>query len=252
MAFIVALNLTKWAIMLAGYIDHSRQQKALEKEWRKGPDMVQSYWDGRCFYPYAWDGFSVDAHLGRWYYVAGHMPRFKQHCSCIMVEYTRTNKEDTLRVEEKCQLDILSDARSVPTLFLSEDVRTGEMKNLTRKKWGDNGVYRVEYADPFYNDNFTKACEGPNYIVSEQKSDHAIIQGANFSSLYILSRSPDVEDHVIDRWIHEARILSSWPRRTPLPKTVKRSCTRDGVQRPSIGNSVKFNNKGVQNNKGLV
>ncbi|PHH77529.1 hypothetical protein CDD80_506 [Ophiocordyceps camponoti-rufipedis] len=158
--------------------------------------LVQTYWDGDCFYPYGWDGFKVDAHLGRWFYVAGHEPKFKQRCSCVTVEYTR-KKRNRIGVEEHCQLEEFQQGINVTGLFLSEDWRKGVMEPPP-KRWGKNGVYRVEFQDAFHNDNYTQACMGPNYIVADQKPDHSIVIAANMSRLYILARSPYVNDKTID------------------------------------------------------
>lgn len=52
------------------------------------PNVVQSTWDGKCFYPTPDAAFDLESYLGRWYQVAGTVAPFTAGCKCIFAQYS--------------------------------------------------------------------------------------------------------------------------------------------------------------------
>lgn len=50
-------------------------------------NVVQSLWDGHCYYPTGDAGFNLKSYLGRWYQVAGTLAPFTAGCKCISADY---------------------------------------------------------------------------------------------------------------------------------------------------------------------
>ncbi|KAM0689757.1 hypothetical protein Q7P36_010628 [Cladosporium allicinum] len=153
-------------------------------------NAVPSSWDGSCYYPKPDIGFQLESYLGKWFQVAGTVAPFTAGCKCIQAQY-ELNDNGTVAVNNTCQaqgqaINILGTAAPADPTY------------------GAAGVFQVGFpgqAGP--------SCPGPNYIVQDYTGDFAIVQSNNFTTLFVLSREREVEDDVLDVWIHRAGLLGS-------------------------------------------
>ncbi|TKW52742.1 Outer membrane lipoprotein Blc [Colletotrichum tanaceti] len=154
------------------------------------PNVVQSTWDGTCFYPTPDAAFDVEAYLGRWYQVAGTVAPFTAGCKCIYAQYS-LNDDGTVKVNNTCE----TPERAVNILGTASPADPS---------YGAKGVLRVQFpGQP------GPVCAGPNYIVQDYTPDFALVQSSNFSTLFVLSRQQNPEDAVLDAWIARAGFLGS-------------------------------------------
>ncbi|GJC93140.1 Lipocalin-like domain-containing protein [Colletotrichum higginsianum IMI 349063] len=154
------------------------------------PNVVQSTWDGKCFYPTPDAAFDVEAYLGRWYQVAGTVAPFTAGCKCIYAQYS-LNDDGTVKVNNTCE----TPERAVNILGTAAPADPS---------YGAKGVLRVQFpGQP------GPECAGPNYIVQDYTPDFALVQSSNFSTLFVLSRQQNPEDAVLDAWIARAGQLGS-------------------------------------------
>ncbi|KAL6868832.1 hypothetical protein ACO1O0_000154 [Amphichorda felina] len=153
-------------------------------------NVVQSLWDGHCYYPTGDAGFNLKSYLGRWYQVAGTLAPFTAGCKCISADYA-LNDNGSVQVNNTCERNGQS----------SGVLGTASPANAA---YGAGGVFRVQFPGRSAPD-----CPGPNYIVQDYAGDFAIVQSNNFSTLFILSREQHPEDSVLDAWIKRAGLLGS-------------------------------------------
>jgi len=154
------------------------------------PNVVQSTWDGRCFYPTPDAAFDLEAYLGRWYQVAGTLAPFTAACKCIFAQYS-LNGDGTVKVNNTCE----AGGRAVNILGAAEPADPS---------YGAKGVLRVQFpGQP------GPSCAGPNYIVQDYTPDFALVQSNNFTTLFVLSRQQNPEEAVLDAWIARAGQLGS-------------------------------------------
>jgi len=154
------------------------------------PNVVQSTWDGRCFYPTPDAAFDLEAYLGRWYQVAGTLAPFTAACKCIFAQYS-LNDDGTVKVNNTCE----AGGRAVNILGAAEPADPS---------YGAKGVLRVRFpGQP------GPSCAGPNYIVQDYTPDFALVQSNNFTTLFVLSRQQNPEEAVLDAWIARAGQLGS-------------------------------------------
>jgi len=154
------------------------------------PNVVQSTWDGRCFYPTPDAAFDLEAYLGRWYQVAGTLAPFTAACKCIFAQYSQ-NDDGTVKVNNTCE----AGGRAVNILGAAEPADPS---------YGAKGVLRVQFpGQP------GPSCAGPNYIVQDYTPDFALVQSNNFTTLFVLSRQQNPEEAVLDAWIARAGQLGS-------------------------------------------
>ncbi|GAO18617.1 hypothetical protein UVI_02062090 [Ustilaginoidea virens] len=139
------------------------------------PAVAPALWDGSCFYPVADEGFTLDSYAGTWYQVAGTLATFTAGCRCIHAQYS-VNKDGSVKVVNICE-------------------RNGRLGSITGvatladARYGKTGVFQVHFPH-----QRPSTCPGPNYIIQEYKKDLAIVQSSNFSNVFILSRSPQVDE----------------------------------------------------------
>ncbi|OAQ97357.1 hypothetical protein LLEC1_01282 [Akanthomyces lecanii] len=161
--------------------------------------VAPALWDGKCFYPQADASFKLDTYPGRWYQLAGTLARFTAGCKCISARYD-INDDGSLYVNNTCQ-------RGDKQTFIEGEAVAADAA------YGKVGALRVRFpGQP------PLSCDGPNYIVQEHTGDIAIVQSANFSNLFILSREQHLEEKSLNSqaWIDRAVKLG-----TPRDKIVK-------------------------------
>ncbi|KAK2031040.1 lipocalin-like domain-containing protein [Colletotrichum zoysiae] len=143
------------------------------------PNVVQSTWDGRCFYPAPDAAFDLEAYLGRWYQVAGTVAPFTAGCKCIFAQYS-LNDNGTVKVNNTCE----AGGRAVNILGTAAPADPS---------YGAKGVLRVQFpGQP------GPSCAGPNYIVQDYTPDFALVQSNNFTTLFVLSRQQSPEETLLD------------------------------------------------------
>ncbi|GKT58240.1 lipocalin-like domain-containing protein [Colletotrichum tofieldiae] len=154
------------------------------------PNVVQSTWDGKCFYPTPDAAFDLEAYLGRWYQVAGTVAPFTAGCKCIFAQYS-LNDNGTVKVNNTCE----AGDRAINILGTAAPADPS---------YGAKGVLRVQFpGQP------GPACAGPNYVVQDYTPDFALVQSNNFTTLFVLSRQQNPEEAVLDAWIARAGQLGS-------------------------------------------
>ncbi|KAK2041981.1 lipocalin-like domain-containing protein [Colletotrichum somersetense] len=154
------------------------------------PNVVQSTWDGRCFYPAPDATFDLEAYLGRWYQVAGTVAPFTAGCKCIFAQYS-LNDNGTVKVNNTCE----AGGRAINILGTAAPADPS---------YGAKGVLRVQFpGQP------EPSCAGPNYIVQDYTPDFALVQSNNFTTLFVLSRQQNPEETLLDAWIARAGQLGS-------------------------------------------
>ncbi|EGX91544.1 Calycin-like protein [Cordyceps militaris CM01] len=179
--------------------------------------VAPALWDGKCFYPQPDTTFALDTYPGRWYQLAGTLARFTAGCKCISARYDIN--DGSLYVNNTCQ-------RGDKQTFIEGEAVAAD------EAYGKVGVLRVRFpVQP------PLACDGPNYIVQEYTGDLAIVQSANFSNLFILSRAQHVDEDCLDAssrdrdpddeagWIDRAVELGT--PREKIAKTDQNDCNND-------------------------
>ncbi|KAK1974697.1 lipocalin-like domain-containing protein [Colletotrichum cereale] len=154
------------------------------------PNVVQSTWDGRCFYPTPDAAFDLEAYLGRWYQVAGTLAPFTAGCKCIFAQYS-LNDNGTVKVNNTCE----AGDRAINILGTAAPADPS---------YGAKGVLRVQFPG-----RPGPSCAGPNYIVQDYTPDFALVQSNNFTTLFVLSRQKNPKEAVLDAWIARAGQLGS-------------------------------------------
>ncbi|OAA70412.1 Calycin-like protein [Cordyceps fumosorosea ARSEF 2679] len=169
-------------------------------------DVAPALWDGKCFYPQADAGFKLETYPGRWYQLAGTLARFTAGCKCISARYD-INDDGSLYVNNTCQ-------RGDKQTFIEGKAVAADAA------YGKAGVLRVRFpGQP------PLSCDGPNYIVQEYTGAIAIVQSANFSNLFILSREQHIQEESLNTWIDRAVKLGT-PRQD-IVKTDQEDCKND-------------------------
>lgn len=135
-------------------------------------------------------GFEIDRYLGKWYEIARLDHRFERGLDRVTAEYS-LNDDGTIRVVNRGY------AR-----------KTGRWEEATGKasfvREDDVGYLKVSFFGPFYG----------SYVVFElDKVDYyyAFVAGPSISYLWLLARSPNVDEAVVDRFVEKAKALGVNP-----------------------------------------
>jgi len=131
-------------------------------------------------------GFELDRYLGTWYEIARLDHPFERGLSNITANYS------------------LRDDGGVKVINRGYDVAKQEWDEAEGKAYfvGDKdvGQLKVSFFGPFYG--------GYNVIELDQEGyQYSMVAGPDRSYLWILSRSPDLDDAVLDRLVAKAREL---------------------------------------------
>jgi len=159
--------------------------------------VAPALYDGKCFYPQPdAANFDLESYLGRWYQVAGTAFGPTAGCKCVFAEYS-LNDNGTVNVFNSCELD----GRQIPIRGTATPVDA---------VYGEAGVFRVQFPG-----TPPEECPGPNYIVQDilpaglADNSFAIVQAANFTTLFLLSRSQNVPEDQINAWLQRAGRLGT-------------------------------------------
>lgn len=132
------------------------------------------------------DGFDLARYLGKWYEIARLDHSFERGLSRVTAEYS-TRDDGGVRVINRGYSE-----------------RDGEWREAEGKAYfvntPDQGYLKVSFFGPFYG----------AYVVIELDHDgyqYALVSGPDRSYLWLLSRTPTMDDAVKDRLVARARAL---------------------------------------------
>ena len=132
------------------------------------------------------DEFDLNRYLGKWYEIARLDHSFERGLESVVAEYT------------------LREDGGVSVINRGFSTKTKKWKQAEGKAYfvrtRDEGYLKVSFFGPFYS----------SYIVFElDKVDYqyAFVTGPNSSYLWLLSRTPAVDQELIDQFIRKSRSL---------------------------------------------
>ncbi|KAL5380974.1 hypothetical protein DPSP01_007506 [Paraphaeosphaeria sporulosa] len=154
------------------------------------PLVQDALYDGHCFYPRPTPNFNLTAYLGTWYQVAGTPFGPTAGARCVTAEYA-LNPNGTVRVVNTAAVG-------------PQEIRIEGTATPVDAAYARAGAFKVEFPS-----TPAGGCEGPNYIVQEFCTDHALVQTQNWTTLYVLSREREPAPALVDAWIDRAVALGS-------------------------------------------
>ena len=129
--------------------------------------------------------FDLERYLGRWYEIARLDHRFERGLTAVTAEYSR-REEGGVRVVNR-----------------GYDADAGEWQSATGKAFSidapDTGRLKVSFFGPFYG--------AYNVIALDDDYRWAMIAGPTRDYLWILARTPTLDDDVVSRLVGEAERL---------------------------------------------
>ncbi|QIL90750.1 lipocalin [Microbulbifer sp. SH-1] len=128
------------------------------------------------------DDFTLDRYLGRWYEIARLDHSFERGLSRVTAEYSLRDDGGVKVVNRGFDAEHARWKESVGKAFFVGEPNVGHLK--------------VSFFGPFYG----------SYVIFELDDDyrHAMISGPDRSYLWLLSRTPTVDDPVKKRFIQRA------------------------------------------------
>ncbi|MDX1697298.1 MAG: lipocalin family protein [Thiohalobacterales bacterium] len=131
-------------------------------------------------------GFDADRYLGKWYEIARLDHSFERGLDNVTAEYSR---------REDGGLTVINRGR---------DSKEGTWKQADGKAYfvgeADTGHLKVSFFGPFYGSYVVFELDRENY-------QYAFVAGYNRKYLWLLSRTPAVEDELVARFVSRARQL---------------------------------------------
>jgi len=128
--------------------------------------------------------FDVNRYLGKWYEVARLDHSFERGLEQVSAEYT------------------LLDNGRVKVVNRGFSTKNNEWKEAIGKAFlagrTDEGYLKVSFFGPFYSSYVVFGLDEENY-------QYAYVSGPNHSYLWLLSRTPKVEEEVITRFVDTAK-----------------------------------------------
>ena len=130
--------------------------------------------------------FELDRYLGSWYEIARLDHSFERGLSNVTAQYS------------------LQDDGGVRVINRGYSAKKGEWKEAEGKAFfvggEDQGYLKVSFFGPFYGSYVVFELDHDNY-------EYAFISGPDRSYLWLLSRTPEVDDEIIRRFEEQARSL---------------------------------------------
>jgi apolipoprotein D and lipocalin family protein len=132
------------------------------------------------------EDFSADKYLGKWYEIARLDHSFERGLDQVTAEYTKR------------------DDGGIKVINRGYSIKSGKWKEAEGKAYfvGDSetGHLKVSFFGPFYGSYIVFELDKTNY-------QYAFVAGYNKSYLWLLSRTPDVDQNLIDKFINKSREL---------------------------------------------
>lgn len=127
--------------------------------------------------------FNVQRYLGRWYEIARFDFRFEKNMNNVSAEYS-TNPDGSIKVSNM----------GFDTKKQMWKQKTGRAKFVGTK---DQGALKVSFFGPFYSDY--------TVIALDEDYSYSLVAGANKKLLWILSRTPNMPDEIIESYLQIAK-----------------------------------------------
>ena len=125
------------------------------------------------------DDFELDRYLGKWYEIARLDHSFERGLDNITAEYS------------------LRDDGGVRVINSGYSIQDNELQQAEGKAYfvdsTDSGHLKVSFFGPFYG----------SYVIFEldkQNYEYAFVSGPNTSYLWLLSRTPDIDESILQRF----------------------------------------------------
>ncbi|MBT8129055.1 MAG: lipocalin family protein [Gammaproteobacteria bacterium] len=129
------------------------------------------------------DDFELNRYLGKWYEIARLDHRFERGLSQVTADYALLDN---------------GDVKVVNRGFSSDSDAWEQVEGKARFVGDETTAHlKVSFFGPFYS----------SYVVFELDQDdyqHAFVAGYNTSYLWLLSRTPEVSDELVDRFVKRA------------------------------------------------
>ncbi|WP_194437150.1 lipocalin family protein [Vibrio fluminensis] len=129
------------------------------------------------------DGFNVDRYTGKWYEIARLNHSFEEGLENVTAEYI-AKENDGLAVVNR-----------------GYDPESGEWRQANGKAFfvnhSDSGYLQVSFFGPFYG----------SYVIfglDKQDYQYAFVSGPTLDYLWLLARTPKVEQSLIDQFVEQA------------------------------------------------
>ncbi|MGC3875191.1 lipocalin family protein [Halomonas sp. GXIMD04776] len=129
--------------------------------------------------------FDLKPYMGRWYEIARLDHSFERGLDCVTAEYSRRDDGGVKVINRGVNLEKGEPDIAEGKAYFIEDENVGRFK--------------VSFFGPFYG--------GYNILELDANYQHALIVGPNRDYLWILSRTPSLEEDVYQRLVERARIL---------------------------------------------
>lgn len=127
--------------------------------------------------------FHLKRYLGTWYEIARLDHRFERGLSKVMANYT------------------LRDDGGVRVLNRGYSGKNGEWKQAEGKAYfvedANTGYLKVSFFGPFYGSYIV-------FVLDKEKYQHAVVSGPDKSYLWILARTPEIDESLKKRLIRKA------------------------------------------------
>ena len=129
------------------------------------------------------DDFELKRYLGKWYEIARLDHRFERGLSNVTADYALMDN---------------GDVRVINKGLSSDDNSWKEIEGKARFVGDETTAHlKVSFFGPFYSSYVVFELDQENY-------QYAFVAGYNKSYLWLLSRSPEVSDELVDRFIKRA------------------------------------------------
>jgi apolipoprotein D and lipocalin family protein len=131
------------------------------------------------------DNFELNRYLGKWYEIARLDHSFERGLSEVTAEYS-------LRDDGKVTVNNRG--------FLKKDNKWKDAKGIAKiGRNKDEGYFKVSFFRPFYS----------SYIIFEldENYQYAFISGPSKSYLWLLSRTPEIDEKIKEKFVEKAKEL---------------------------------------------
>lgn len=132
------------------------------------------------------DNFSVDKYLGKWYEIARLDHSFERGLDQVTAEYTKRDDGGLRVINRGYSIESGKWKEAEGKAYFVDDPGTGHLK--------------VSFFGPFYGSYVVFELDEKNY-------QYAFVAGYNKSYLWLLSRTPVVDQKLIDKFISKSREL---------------------------------------------
>ncbi|WP_353248764.1 lipocalin family protein [Salinisphaera sp. T31B1] len=131
-------------------------------------------------------GFELDRYLGRWYEIARLDHGFERGLDCVSASYSRRDDGGVRVINRGVNLASGEISQAEGKAYFVDDPQTGRFK--------------VSFFGPFYG--------GYNILALDEDYRHVLIAGSDRDYLWILARTPMIDETTHTRLVARARALA--------------------------------------------